>query len=101
MKNQTHAKKTIRVPIAVPESSAAESTSATRRKERRGEASFDQQSRSTTEGQQLTVVFCPPIESPFPDNKVKYKPNERPGYIIHCGCWGYCACARQHHRDAE
>jgi len=47
-KDRSHAKKTIRVPMAVPESSAAESTSATKEEEGIGKPSFAQPSRSTT-----------------------------------------------------
>jgi hypothetical protein len=97
-KYEPYAKKTIRVPIAVPQSSAAERTSTRRNKSMGGD---DQTPRYTTEGQHLTVVFCPPVEMSSPDHKIENKTDKCPRYIIHCGCWRYPTCASQHHRNAE
>lgn len=62
-----HQKKTTSVPIAVPQSRAAESTST----EISHSISIPPEESHLKAREALTVVLCPPREMSFPDNIVK------------------------------
>jgi len=93
---QSYAKNTIKVPIAVPQSSAAESTSAEDCESPIITYFVESESEVV-----LTIIFCPPVKMTFSDHIIEYESDECPGDIVDCCCWWDPTRARQHNRNTR